>query len=71
LLGFVRLEYYNTQAAVPAGYTANAELDVREITLGVTYRPITQLVFKTDLQLRDRKLGYDELQYNLGFGYMF
>jgi hypothetical protein len=71
LLGFVRFEYYNTQAAVPAGYTANASLDVREITLGVTYRPITQLVFKTDLQLRDRQLGYDELQYNLGFGYMF
>jgi hypothetical protein len=71
LLGFVRLEYYNTQAAVPAGYTANAELDVREITMGITYRPITQLVFKTDVQLRDRQLGYDELQYNLGFGYMF
>ena len=24
-----------------------------------------------DLQLRDRRLGYDELQINLGFGYMF
>jgi hypothetical protein len=71
LLGFVRLEYYNTQASVPDGYSANAALDVRELTMGITYRPITQLVFKTDLQLRDRRLGLDELQYNLGFGYMF
>lgn len=71
LLAFVRLETYDTQAAVPDTYKRNPALDIDELTAGLTYRPVTQLVFKTDFQLRDRRLGWDELQYNLGFGYMF
>ena len=71
LLAFVRLETYDSQAAVPKGYKRNPNLDIDELTVGLTYRPVTQLVFKTDLQLRDRRYGYDQLQYNLGFGYMF
>jgi hypothetical protein len=70
-LGFVRLETYDTQAAVPDGYKRNPALDIDELTAGLTYRPVTQLVFKTDFQLRDRRYGWDEFQYNLGFGYMF
>jgi hypothetical protein len=71
LLAFVRLETYDTQAAVPSGYKRNPALGIDELTAGLTYRPVTQLVFKTDFQLRDRRLGWDEFQYNLGFGYMF
>jgi len=71
LLAFARLETYDTQAAVPKGYKRNPALDIDELTLGMTYRPVTQLVFKGDLQLRDRRYGYDVLQWNLGFGYMF
>jgi hypothetical protein len=71
LLAFVRLETYDTQAAVPKGYKRNPNLDIDELTLGLTYRPIAQLVFKGDLQLRDRRLGWDEVQWDLGFGYMF
>jgi hypothetical protein len=71
LLPFVRLELYDTQAAVPQGYKARAELDVQEFTAGLSYRPIPQLVFKSDLQLRDRRYGLDEIQINAGFGYMF
>jgi hypothetical protein len=71
LLAFARLESYDTQAAVPTGYAKNPALDIRELTAGLTYRPIPQLVFKTDLQLRDRRLGLDDVQWNLGFGYMF
>jgi hypothetical protein len=71
LLAFARLESYDTQAAVPTGHAQNPELDIRELTTGLTYRPIPQLVFKTDLQLRDRRLGLDDVQWNLGFGYMF
>jgi hypothetical protein len=67
----VRLETYDTQAAVPDGYKRNPALDIDELTAGLTYRPVTQLVFKTDFQLRDRRYGWDEFQYNLGFGYMF
>jgi hypothetical protein len=71
LLGFVRLEIYDTQAAVPDGYSANPLLDVEELTAGLTYRPIPQLAFKADVQLRDRRLGLDELLLDLGMGYMF
>jgi len=71
LLVFARLETYDTQAAVPKGHAKNPALDIHELTTGLTYRPIPQLVFKTDLQLRDRRLGLDEVQWNLGFGYMF
>jgi hypothetical protein len=71
LLPFVRAETYNTQAGVPHGYSANPRLDVNELTMGLTYRPIRQLVFKSDVQLRDRRLGYDELQVDVGVGYMF
>jgi hypothetical protein len=71
LLPFIRLETYDTQAAVPKGFKRNPQLDINELTMGLTYRPLAQLAFKWDLQLRDRRLGYDQLQWNLGFGYMF
>lgn len=71
LLPFVRLETYDTQAKVPTGYRREPSLDVDELTLGLTYRPIAQLAFKGDVQLRDRRYGLDEIQVNFGFGYMF
>jgi hypothetical protein len=71
LLVFARFETYDTQAEVPKGYEKQPELDVDEYTFGLTYRPLPQLVWKADLQLRDRRLGLDELQINAGFGYMF
>ena len=71
LLAFARFEKYDTQAEVPDGYDPQPELDVDEYTFGLTYRPLPQLVWKADLQLRDRRLGLDELQINAGFGYMF
>lgn len=71
LLPFIRLETYDTQAVVPDGYDANPELDVDEATLGLSYRPIPQLVFKADVQLRDRRLGLDELQIDFGLGYVY
>jgi hypothetical protein len=71
LLPFARLEAYNTQAGVPAGYTANPTYAVREYTFGLTYRPIQQIVVKADYQLRNRRLGLDEKQLNFGLGFMY
>ncbi len=71
LLPFARLEMYDTQANVPDAYDENPELDIDELTMGLSYRPIAQLVFKSDVQLRDRRLGLDELQVNFGAGYMY
>lgn len=71
LLPFVRLEWYDTQSAVPDGYARDPRFGVVETTFGLTYRPIQQVVFKMDYALRDRRLGFDEKQLSFGFGYMF
>lgn len=71
LLPFARLEHYDTQAAVPEGYEPNGLRTVNEATFGLTYRPMSGVAFKGDLQLRDRKYGDDELGFRVGFGYMF
>jgi hypothetical protein len=71
LVPFVRAEYYDTQAAVPAGYRRVGAFTVKELTLGLSYRPIAQLVVKGDFQLRDRRYGFDEYQIDFGVGWMF
>ncbi len=71
LLPFARVEHYDTQAAVPERYRANPSFSVREYTFGVSYRPIQQLVFKADYQLKNRKLGFDETALGFGMGFMY
>lgn len=71
LLPFVRLEMANTQAAMPDGWDADPRLNVQMATYGLTYRPIPQVVFKTDFQLVDRERGDDEWLANTGVGFMF
>jgi hypothetical protein len=45
---FGRYDYVDTQASVPAGYTANAAFRRQTVTAGLAYRPIPQLAFKLD-----------------------
>jgi len=71
LLPFVRAESYNTQAAVPDFYQPRGEFDVNELTFGLSYLPMPQVVGKADVQLRDRRYGLDELLINFGVGWMF
>jgi hypothetical protein len=72
LNAFVRYENYNTQAGVPAGVTRNDALARRVTTLGLTYKPLYNVAFKGDYQLRRNKagLGEDEVL-ALGVGYQF
>jgi hypothetical protein len=72
LNGFVRYENYNTQAGVPAGVTRNDALARRVTTFGLTYKPVYNVAFKGDYQLRRNKasLGEDEVL-ALGVGYQF
>jgi hypothetical protein len=71
LLPFARIEYYDTQAEVPDDFSPNPTYSIREYTFGASYRPIQQLVFKADYQLRNRRLGKDETQMNFGVGFMY
>ncbi|MDQ2969739.1 MAG: hypothetical protein M3R34_01240, partial [Acidobacteriota bacterium] len=50
LVAFVRYERFDTQLEVPAGFSRDPANDVRLWTVGVSYRPIPQIVLKTDYQ---------------------
>lgn len=69
---FVRHERYNTQAGVPDNVARDDALARRITTFGLTYKPLYNVVFKGDYQLRRNKAGADEDQlFNLGVGYQF
>jgi hypothetical protein len=71
LVPFARIEFYDTQAGVPAGYAPNPTYSVREYTFGVSYHPIREVVVKADYQLLNRKEGKDATQINAGIGFMY
>lgn len=69
LLPFVRLDYYDTtfRESDPA-YDLSAYLVP---TVGLSYRPIQQVVFKFDYQAVRASAGPNENRWNVGFGWMF
>ncbi len=71
IVPFARLEGYDTQVAVPKGYTPNQAYNVRELTFGVGYRPIREVVVKADYLLRYPESGPRQTQVNLGVGFMY
>jgi hypothetical protein len=72
LNAFIRHERYNTQAGVPAGVVRDDALARRITTFGLSYKPVYNVVFKGDYQLRRNRagVGQDE-QLALGVGYQF
>lgn len=68
---FVRVEKYDTQSEVPAGFERDPANDVHAVTFGFNYYPIDQLVLKTSfLRVRNEaKTGQNEFQ--IGLGYVF
>jgi hypothetical protein len=69
---FVRHERYDTQAGVPTGVTRDDALARRITTFGLTYKPVYNVVFKGDYQLRRNRAGVGEdEQLALGVGYQF
>ncbi len=71
LLPFVRYEEYDTQHEVPAGYERNPENHIHELTLGLSYYPISRLVLKADWQQRHNAAQTGVNQFNVGLGYIF
>jgi hypothetical protein len=71
LIPFVRWEDLDTQLAVPGGFSRNPANHRRNLTVGVNYKPIDQLVFKADYQnfLLGDSSGVN--QWNLAAGYVF
>ena len=71
LLPYVRYEQYDTQAEVPVGFARNPANDNRELTLGLAFQPIDQLIFKADWQERRNEARTGVNQWNVSLGYIF
>lgn len=72
LNAFIRLERYNTQSAVPAGTVQDPANARRISTVGLSYKPTYNTVFKGDYQLLHNASGMGEGEVmNLGIGYQF
>jgi hypothetical protein len=71
LAPFVRYERYDTQQKVPGGWVGNPATSRLEWTLGLTYKPISQVVAKFDHQIKKNQAGTGIGQTNLGIGYVF
>lgn len=72
LNAFLRHERYNTQAGVPSGVLRDDALARRITTMGLSYKPVYNVVFKGDYQLRRNRAGVGEdEQLSLGVGYQF
>lgn len=71
LLPYVRYEQYDTQARVPAGFARNPASDNEELTLGLAFQPIDQLIFKADWQERRNAARTGVNQWNVSLGYIF
>ncbi len=70
LYAFGRFEKYNTQAKV-TNITANPLFDRNEITLGLSYKPTYNTVFKFDYQFFNNAAEKNTKQLNFGIGYNF
>ena len=72
LAAFIRHERYDLHAAVPSGTPRDNTLAKRITTMGLTYKPVWNVSFKGDYQLRRNRagIGQDEAV-SLGVGYQF
>ncbi len=70
LHAFARHERTDTQASVPAGVTKQAALARRITTVGLTYKPTWNTVFKGDYQFVRNQAGvgeHDVLRFGVGY----
>jgi hypothetical protein len=69
LMPYVLYGQYNTQKRVPVGYEVNPANDVRELTVGLSFKPIDRLVLKVDWtqQQNAASTGVNSLNVNLGY----
>ncbi len=66
---FVRYERYDTQASLPLGLTSDPANRDKLVTLGFSFRPLSDVVVKADYQKFIDHAENDRI--NLGLGYMF
>ena len=71
LAPFVRYEKLNTVAKAPTGYVSDPTKDQQVFQVGLSYKPIPQVVIKADYRNFVAKQGPLPDDFNLGFGFIF
>lgn len=71
LMPYLRYESFNTQDAVPAGFSKNPANDVQSLTVGLAYYPESRVVFKLDYKNVDNDADTGVNQFNAAVGYIF
>ena len=71
LIPFVRWEDLDTQVRVPDGWMINPANQVEILTVGVSYKPLEQIVVKADWQRVDNRASTGVDRFSLGLGYVF
>lgn len=71
LTPYVRYEQVDTQHRVPAGFTRALAFDGDFKTLGVEFKPIPNVVIKTDYQWVTNAASTGRNQFNMNLGYAF
>ena len=71
LIAFARHEALDTQRRVPAGFVREAGNDRRVDTVGVSWKPIPNVVMKLDWQDFEDRGGTGVDQVNLALGFIF
>lgn len=71
LAPFFRFERYDTQADVPSGFTRDRSRDRKLYTVGLSYKPIPNIVLKMDYRNFDAKDGNVGDEFAVGIGFAF
>ena len=71
LAPFFRFEHYDTQASVGSGFVRDLTKDIDLYTVGVSYKPHPQVVFKFDYRNFDPRRGDHPDDVNFGLGFIF
>ncbi len=71
LIPYVRWERLDTQARVPAGFSADPANDLTVVTLGAAWKPILNVALKADFNRIENGAGTGVDQFNLALGFLF
>ncbi|MEX0890720.1 MAG: hypothetical protein WEB88_01030 [Gemmatimonadota bacterium] len=71
LTPFVRYEQVNTQRSVLEGFAANPANDRTILTVGASWKPISNVVWKTDYQIHSNEADLGTNQFNMALGWIF
>ena len=71
LAPYFRYERLNTQASVPIGFEKNPANDQTLWTFGIDFKPIYNLVIKSDFQIIQNEADSGVNQFNISLGYNF